>query len=66
MLQAGLLRYCKLRCDLEGQDFVFNLYDPCVTNREIEKFQHMVRFHVNVVLSSHVDSKVNDTFAKWC
>ena len=66
MLQVGLLWYRKLRCDLEGQGFVFNLYNPCVANRMIKECQHTVRLHVDDVLSSHVDSKVNDTFAKWC
>lgn len=66
MLQAGLLWYCKLRCNLEEQGFIFYSYDPCVSNRMIERSQHAVRFHVNDVLSSHVNSGVNDTFAKWC
>lgn len=66
MLQAGLLWYRKLGCNLEGQGFVFNSYDPCMANKEIEKCQHTVRFHVDDVLSSHVDGKVNDTFANWC
>ena len=55
MLQAGLLWHCKLRTDLEGQDFVFNPYDPFVANREVSKQQHTIRFHVNDVLLSHVD-----------
>ena len=66
MLEAGLLWYRKLKVDLETQGFVFNTYDPCVANREVEKNQHTVRFHVDDVLSSRVDSKVNDSFAKWC
>ena len=27
--------------------------------------QHTVRFHVDDLLSSHVDPKVNDRFAEW-
>ena len=27
--------------------------------------QHTVRFHVDNILSSHVDPKVNDEFAAW-
>ena len=66
MLETGLLWYRKLRADLEKQGFVFNSYNPCVANRTVENQQHTVRFHVDDVLSSHVDSKVNDSFAKWC
>ena len=66
MLEAGLLWYRKLKADLEEQGFVFNDYDPCVANRIVEDKQHTVRFHVDDVLSSHVDEKVNDRFAIWC
>ena len=27
--------------------------------------QHMIRFHVDNLMSSHVDKKVNDNFHKW-
>ena len=32
MLYSGMLWYTKLRNDLEGHIYVFNPYDPCVTN----------------------------------
>ena len=45
---------------------MFNPYDPCVANQTINKKQHTIRMHVDDVMSSHVDSKVNDNFHKWC
>ena len=42
MLQAGLIWYRKLRSDLEGQGFLFNDYDPCVANREINSEEHTI------------------------
>jgi len=65
MLQAALLWYRKFRQDLEGIGFKFNPYDPCVANRTIRSSQQTVRFHVDDLKSSHVNPKVNDTFAKW-
>jgi Reverse transcriptase (RNA-dependent DNA polymerase) len=65
MLVAALLWYRKFREDLESQGFVFNPYDPCVANREVDRKQHTVRFHVDDLMSSHVDPEVNDEFLKW-
>ena len=65
MLVASLLWYKKFRADLEGIGFVFNSYDPCVCNRMIGGKQHTVRFHVDDLMSSHVDPKVNDEFLIW-
>ena len=65
MLQSALLWYNKLRTDLEGQGFVFNPYDPCVANRMKKGSQQTIRFHVDDLMSSHIDRKVNDEFAKW-
>ena len=65
MLEASLLWYKKFRKDLEGIGFVFNPYDPCVANRTVRKRQHTVRFHVDDLLSSHKDPKVNDAFDVW-
>ena len=42
--------------------FHFNPYDPCVTNREKGGSQHTIRFHVDDIMSSHKDAKVNDEF----
>eukprot|EP00980_Cylindrotheca_fusiformis_P007564 scaffold1573_cov71-Cylindrotheca_fusiformis.AAC.2 len=63
MLQAALLWYQKFRKDLEGIGFVFNDYDPCIAaNRMKVGKQHTIRFHVDNIMASHVNSKVNDKF----
>ena len=62
MSEARLLWYRKFRGDLEGIGFKFNDYNACVTNRVIQKQQHTVHFHVDGVLSSHMDPKVNIDF----
>jgi hypothetical protein len=65
MLVAALLWYKKFREDLESQGFEFNPYDPCIANRWVNHKRHTVRFHVDDLMSSHVDPKVNDDFLKW-
>ena len=60
MLVAALLWYKKFKSDLEEQGFEFNPYDACVANKEVNGKQQTVRFHVDDLMSSHVDSKVND------
>ena len=65
VLVASLLWYEKFRKDLESIGFVFNPYNPCVANRMIDGKQHTVRFHVDNIMSSHVESKVNNKFLQW-
>ena len=65
MLLASLLWFKKWKADLEGIGFIFNNYDPCVCNRMVDGTQHTVRFHVDDLMSSHVDPKVNDDFWEW-
>ena len=65
MLAAALLWYKKFKEDLENIDFKFNPYDACVANRSVKGGQQTVRFHVDDLMSSHKDVKVNDDFAKW-
>ena len=60
MLTASLLWYMKLKEDLEGIGIKFHDYDPCIANHMVNGKQHTVRFHVDNLLSSHVDPKVND------
>ena len=55
MLVASLLFYKKLRGDLEGAGFIFNPYDPCIANRVVNGKQQTIRFHVNDLMSSHMD-----------
>jgi len=45
--------------------YIFNHYDPCVTNKTIEKKQHVVCFHVDDLMASDVLPKVNDWFDVW-
>ena len=66
MLVASLLWYKAFRKDLESIGFIFNPYDPCVANREVRENQQTIRFHVDDLMSSHVDPTVNDEFLKWC
>ena len=65
MLSAALMWYQKFRGDLETVGFKFNPYDPCVANRKVNGKQQTIRFHVDDIMSSHVDPKVNDNFLKW-
>ena len=64
-LNASLLWYKKLRKDLESIGFKFNPYDPCVANRQVQAKQQTVRFHVDDLMSSHVNAGVNTEFGKW-
>ena len=65
MLQSSLLWYNQFRGDLEEKGFIFNEYDPCIANKIVNGKQQTIRFHVDDLLSSHVDPKVNDEFALW-
>lgn len=64
ILEASLLWCKKLRKDLESEGCVFNVCDACVANRVKHKLQHIVRFHVDDILSSHVNPKVNES-ERW-
>jgi len=65
MLISAILFYRKFWKDLEEIDFIFNPYDSCVANRIINGKQHTIRFHVDNLMSSHKDKKVNDEFLQW-
>jgi hypothetical protein len=66
MLQAALLWYKEFRGDLEKEcGFKFNPYDPCVANRQVNGKQHTIRYHVDDLMSSHVNPSVNDKFENW-
>ena len=62
MLESALIWYQRFWNDLEKIGFEFNPHDGCVANRTINDKQHTVQFHVDDLLSSHVDPKVNDEF----
>ena len=65
MLEAAMLWYQEFKRKLEGIGFKFNDYDACVANRVVDGCQHTVRYHVDDLLSSHVNKKVNDNFLTW-
>ena len=65
MLMSAPLWHRKFRIDLEENGFMFNPCDACVANKMANKKQQTIRFHVDDVMSSHVDTKVNDDFEKW-
>ena len=65
MLVAALLWYNDFRKGLEDKGYVFNPYDPCVANKLIDKLRHTVRFHVDDLMCSHMDPRVNDDFEEW-
>jgi len=65
MLVSSLLWYNKFKKDLEGCGFVFNPYTPCAANKMVNGNQHTIRFHVDDLMCSHVDPKVNTKFLKW-
>ena len=62
MLVSAMLWYKRLRGDLKSIGFVFNPYNLCVANRMINGKQQTVQFHVDNLMSSHVDLKVNNMF----
>ena len=64
-LEAAFLFYKKLRKDFEENGYKVNLYDPCVANKPINGKQHTIMWHVDDLMASHVDPKVNDNFIKW-
>ena len=65
MLIASLLWYRQFKKDLESIGFKFNPYDACVANKQVKSKQHTVRFHVDDLMCSHMNSKVNTKFLKW-
>jgi len=65
MLIAALLWYKKFKSDLEANGFIFNPYDACVANKQVNGKQQTIHFHVDDLMSSHVDKKVNNEFAVW-
>ena len=65
MLDTALLWYRKFRTDLEEIGFMFNEYDACTAAKNEKGSHHLIRFHVDDVLSSHVLPQVNDQFYNW-
>ena len=57
MLISAMLWYKKFRGDLKSIGFIFNPYDPCIGNHIVNKKQQTIRFHVDDIMSSHVDRR---------
>jgi hypothetical protein len=64
-LEAALLWYKTFREDLEDNGFIFNPYNPCVANKEVQGLQQTIVFHVDDLKSSHKSKLVNNKFEKW-
>ena len=60
MLVAALLFHKNFCDDLENIEFEFNPYNPFCANGITFGKQYTVRFHVDDVMSSHVNPKFND------
>ena len=59
-----LLWYHNFSKDKNSIGSMFNNHDPCVENRTVNEIQHTVWFHVDDILSSHVNHKANNKLLK--
>ena len=59
MMLLSLLFYKHLRKDLESIGFVFNPYDICIANRDMDVDQQTVIWHLDGINVSHKSSKTN-------
>jgi hypothetical protein len=65
LLRSALLFYKKLVADLESIGFNLNPYDPCVVNKEVNRTQMMVCWHVDDLKVSHINPRENIRFGDW-
>ena len=65
MLISAMLWYSKFCSNLEGIIFELNPYNPCIANQIVNGKQQTIQFHVDDLLSSHIDPRVNDKFLAW-
>ena len=56
-LKVALLFYQKLLGELEAVGVKVNLYDPCVTNKDIDRSEMTVCWHVDDLKVAHVDNQ---------
>ena len=66
MMMSSLLFYRHFCKNLESIGFKVNPYDMCIANRVIKGHQQTVTWHVDDIKVSHVNSKVNENFYRWC
>ena len=62
MLILVLLFYKLFSDAMKQQGYKFNPYDPCVCNKMVNDNQHTVRFHVDDLMASHMDTEQNREF----
>ena len=60
MMVVILLWHKKLKIDLEVIGFVFNPYYPCVKKRKKLTSQHIIGFHLDDILSTNLNTKINE------
>jgi hypothetical protein len=65
LLRSALLFYKKLVVDLESIRFKLNPYDHCVANKEVNRTQTTVCWHIDDLKVSHLDPKENTRFGDW-
>ena len=65
LLISVILFHKKFRTSIKCKGFKVNPHDPCVMNKEAHGSQMMIMWHVDDMKSSHIDSKVNDSFTTW-
>ena len=66
ILTASILYYKKLRTDIGSVRYLVNPYNACVVNKNINGKHHTLPWHVDDMKASHVDTKANEIFHKWC
>lgn len=54
-----------MKGNLQEIGFKSNPFDACVGNKMINGKQYTIRFHVDNLMSSHGNKKINDEFEKW-
>lgn len=65
MLVASLLWYRTLCKNLKEINFVFNNYDPCVTNRVINTHQQTIQINVEDILVLYKEANINSDSIRW-
>jgi hypothetical protein len=62
---ALLLYYKKFAKSLKSKGFKLNPYDPCVANKQVNREQSIVCFHVDGCKILHLIPKVGDETIEW-
>ena len=65
MMKSALLFYRKLVADLTSLGCVINSHDPCVANKMINGKQMTICWHVDDLITGHVESFVVTNFLTW-